>query len=222
MTGAQRREQLIDVAREVFAERGFASTAIEEIAARADVSKPVVYEHFGGKDGLYSVVIEREVTALLTTLREALRGDSSRQLLEQATIAFLQHIEENPEGFRILIRDRAVGSPFHTQQSIIGDIATSVEGLIRDVFVRQRIDTVSVPLYAQMLVGIVAQTGRWWLDNGMPDRRTVATHVVNFAWNGLSGMDPDPLLVTELPPRARREMESAQAREQDRSRPAPR
>lgn len=205
MTGAERREQLIVVAREVFAERGFGSTAIEEIAARAEVSKPVVYEHFGNKDALYSVVIEREVTTLVETMRRALQGDSSRQRLEQATIAFLQHIEDNPEGFRILIRDRAVGSPVGTQQSIIGDIATRVEGLIRAVFERQGIDTASVPIYTQMLVGIVAQTGRWWLDAGRPDRRWVATHLVNLAWNGLSGMDPDPMLVTELPPRARTE-----------------
>ena len=205
MTGPERREQLIGVAREVFAERGFGSTAIEEIAARAEVSKPVVYEHFGSKEGIYSVVIEREVSALVATMREALRGDSSRQLLEQATIAFLQHIEDNPEGFRILIRDRALGSPVGAQQSIIGDIATRVEGLIRVVFERQGIDTATVPLYAQMLVGIVAQTGRWWLDAGHPDRRMVATHVVNLAWNGLSGMDANPMLVTELPPRARTE-----------------
>jgi AcrR family transcriptional regulator len=52
MTGKQRREQLLDVGRALFAERGFDGTSIEEISARAGVSKPVVYEHFGGKEGL--------------------------------------------------------------------------------------------------------------------------------------------------------------------------
>ena len=56
MTGDQRRQQLIDVAREVFGARGYGPTSIEEIAARAGVSKPVVYEHFGGKEGIYAVV----------------------------------------------------------------------------------------------------------------------------------------------------------------------
>ena len=56
MTAAERREQLIEVARGLFAERGFEGSAIEEVANRAAVSKPVVYEHFGGKDGLYTAV----------------------------------------------------------------------------------------------------------------------------------------------------------------------
>jgi len=51
MTGQERRQQLLDVGRRLFAERGFEGTSIEEIAAQAGVSKPVVYEHFGGKEG---------------------------------------------------------------------------------------------------------------------------------------------------------------------------
>jgi AcrR family transcriptional regulator len=54
MSSAQRREQLIAIARQIFAERGFDATSIEEIAARAKVSKPVVYEHFGGKGSMPS------------------------------------------------------------------------------------------------------------------------------------------------------------------------
>ena len=65
MTGKQRREQLIDVGRKLFADKGFEGTTVEEIAARAGVSKPVVYEHFGGKEGLYAVVVDREIRALL-------------------------------------------------------------------------------------------------------------------------------------------------------------
>ena len=62
LSSAQRREQLLTIAREVFAERGFEGTSVEEIAARAGVSKPVVYEHFGGKDGAYQAVVEKETT----------------------------------------------------------------------------------------------------------------------------------------------------------------
>ena len=62
MTGKERREQLLDIGRRLFAERGLDGTSIEEIAAQAGVSKPVVYEHFGGKEGLYAVVVDREVS----------------------------------------------------------------------------------------------------------------------------------------------------------------
>ncbi len=59
MTGSERRQQLIEIAKSLFAERGYDGTSIEEIALRANVSKPVVYEHFGGKEGLYAVVVDR-------------------------------------------------------------------------------------------------------------------------------------------------------------------
>ena len=65
MTGRERREQLIGIGRKLFAEKGFEGTTVEEIAAQAGVSKPVVYEHFGGKEGLYAVVVDREIQALL-------------------------------------------------------------------------------------------------------------------------------------------------------------
>src|SRR6201991_1502436 len=83
MTGTQRREQLLDVGRTLFAERGFEATSIEEIAARAGVSKPVVYEHFGGKEGLYAVVVDREMEHLLETVTQSLVGGHPRQKIEQ-------------------------------------------------------------------------------------------------------------------------------------------
>ena len=70
MTAAERREQLIRVSRELFANRGFEGTSVEEIAASAGVSKPVVYEHFGGKEGIYAVVVDRETRALHDAIHE--------------------------------------------------------------------------------------------------------------------------------------------------------
>jgi len=106
MSAAQRREQLIAIGRQIFAERGFDATSIEEVAARAKVSKPVVYEHFGGKEGLYAVVVDREVRALLYRITTALTAGHPRELLEQAALALLDYIEEETDGFRVLVRDR--------------------------------------------------------------------------------------------------------------------
>ena len=72
MSGFARREQLVTVGRSLFAEKGFGATSVEEIAARAKVSKPVVYEHFGGKEGLYAVIVDREVQALISSLQTSL------------------------------------------------------------------------------------------------------------------------------------------------------
>ena len=65
MSAQQRREQLLSVGKALFASRGYEAVTVEEIAAAAEVSKPVVYEHFGGKEGLYAVVVDREMETLL-------------------------------------------------------------------------------------------------------------------------------------------------------------
>jgi AcrR family transcriptional regulator len=194
MTAAERREQLIEIARTVFSEKGYDGASVEEIAARAEVSKPVVYEHFGGKEGLYAVVVDREVRQLLAMMRDALTADSPRVLIEQAAIALLDYIEQSSEGFRILVRDSPLGSASGSYVSIIGDIATRVEGILVDQFKRRGFDPRTAPMYAQMLVGMVGTTGQWWLDARKPAKEVVAANLVNLAWNGLSGLEANPAL----------------------------
>ena len=197
MTAAERREQLVDIARGLFAERGFDGASIEEIAARAVVSKPVVYEHFGGKEGLYAVVVDREVRQLLGMMQGSLDADHPRVLLEQAAFALLDYIEQAPDGFRILVRDSPIGSASGSFVSIIGDIASRVEHILAAEFSARGFDAEVAPLYAQMLVGMVGTTGQWWLDAREPQKQVVAEHLVNLAWNGLAGLEAKPTLRTK-------------------------
>jgi AcrR family transcriptional regulator len=194
MTGKERRQQLLDIGRSLFAERGFEATSIEEIAARAGVSKPVVYEHFGGKEGLYAVVVDREMQRLTDRVVSALDADHPRELLEQAALVFLSYIEDETDGFRILIRDSPVASTTGTFSSLIGDIASQVEYILRNQFKSRGFDPKLAALYSQALVGMVALTGQWWLDERKPKRDEVAAHLVNLAWNGLSHLEHKPKL----------------------------
>ncbi|MFF5206576.1 TetR family transcriptional regulator [Streptosporangium sp. NPDC000396] len=227
MSGKERREQLIQISRTLFAEKGFDGTSVEEIAATANVSKPVVYEHFGGKEGVYAVVIDREMQKLLGMVTEALSASHSLIKLERAALALLAYVEENSEGFRILVRDSHAASGTGTFASLINDIASQVEDVMVDEFVERGYDPKLAPMYAQMLVGMVALTGQWWLDVRKPSREEVAAHLVNLAWNGLTGLDPRPRLTASsrgmeqrrapLPPRPTekelREMGKARERE---------
>ncbi len=177
MTGAQRRQQLLDIGRELFGQKGYEATSIEEIAARADVSKPVVYEHFGGKEGLYAVVVDREM----------------QRLLERAALVLLDYIEEDTEGFRVLTRDAPpVTSGLGTFSSLIGEVARKVEHILADQFAERGYDPQLAELYSQALVGMVALVGQWWLDNRSPHKHEVAAHLVNLAYNGLAHLDPHP------------------------------
>jgi AcrR family transcriptional regulator len=196
MSGKERREQLLDIGRTVFAAKGFDGTSVEEIADKAGVSKPVVYEHFGGKEGLYAVVVDREVRRLLDRITASLVGNHPRELLEQAAGALLDYVEKDTDGFRILVRDSPVASSGGTFASMISDIATQVEHVLAGEFKRRGYDPKLAGLYSQALVGMVALTGQWWLDARKPKRDEVAAHLVNLAWNGLSHLEPKPRLRT--------------------------
>ncbi|WP_405390323.1 TetR/AcrR family transcriptional regulator [Streptomyces sp. NBC_01102] len=195
MTGKERREQLLDIGRTLFADKGFEGTSVEEIAARAGVSKPVVYEHFGGKEGLYAVVVDREMRQLLDLVTGALTAGHPRELLEQAAFALLDYIETYTDGFRILVRDSPVAQSTGTFASLISDIATQVEDILGMEFKARGFDPKLAPLYAQALVGMVALTGQWWLDVRKPKKAEVAAHLVNLAWHGLENLESKPRLI---------------------------
>ncbi|MGC5343731.1 TetR/AcrR family transcriptional regulator [Streptomyces sp. DT24] len=195
MTGKERREQLLDIGRTLFADKGFEGTSVEEIAARAGVSKPVVYEHFGGKEGLYAVVVDREMRQLLDMVTGALTAGHPRELLEQAAFALLDYIETYTDGFRILVRDSPVAQSTGTFASLISDIATQVEDILGLEFKARGFDPKLAPLYAQALVGSVALTGQWWLNVRKPKKAEVAAHLVNLAWHGLENLESRPRLI---------------------------
>ena len=190
MTAQQRREQLLNVGKALFAARGYEAVTVEEIAAVAEVSKPVVYEHFGGKEGLYAVIVDREMQTLVRQLTEALNGTHPRQLLEQAAMALFDYIEGDTDGFRVLVRDSPV--PTGSFASLIVEVADHVEHLLARQFKARGYNTKLAPMYSQMLVGMVALTGQWWLDVRKPDKQDVVAHMVNLAYNGLSHLEHKP------------------------------
>ena len=196
MSGFERREQLVEIGRSLFAQKGFDATSVEEIASKAKVSKPVVYEHFGGKEGLYAVIVDREVQALVTKLHTSLESSARpRILLENATLALLDYIESHTDGFRVLVRDAPTDRTQGSFSSVLGDVASRVEYRLAEQFSHTDINANLAPLYAQMLVGLIAQVGQWWLDDRRMKKDEVAAHVVNLVWNGIRNMRPSPSLV---------------------------
>jgi AcrR family transcriptional regulator len=197
MSGQQRREQLIGVGRKLFAEKGYEAVSVEEIASEAAVSKPVVYEHFGGKEGLYAVIVDREMNVLLEMITNSLTGDHPRLLLEQAGLALFEYIEDETDGFRILVRDSPVSMSTGSFASLILEVAARVEHVLATQFKSRGFNPKFSEMYAQMLVGMVALTGQWWLDARKPKKREVVAHVVNLAWNGLSHLESEPSLTSD-------------------------
>ncbi len=196
MTSYQRREQLIEIGRSLFAAKGFEAVSVEEIAATAKVSKPIVYEHFGGKEGLYAVVVDREMRALTDTLINALSDPQAhpRQIVERTALALLTYVEENAEGFRVLTRDSPKTDPAGSFNSLLGDISIRVEDILTEAFKRQHLPAKGVPYYAQMLIGMTVYTCQYWADQRKISKEQLAAHIVNLAWYGLSRMEAKPEL----------------------------
>src|SRR4030095_11954750 len=159
LTAADRRAQLIDVGRAVFAERGFEATSVEEIAARAKVSKPIVYEHFGGKEGLYAVVVDREVEHIVARIGEAVATGSPRDRLEQAVIAYLRYVKERPDGFAVLLRDAPRTENRGPLPALMYELADRIGAVFTDQFRRAGFAAQAAPIFAHPLVGRVGLGG---------------------------------------------------------------
>jgi AcrR family transcriptional regulator len=197
LTAAARRAQLIDVGRGVFATRGYEATSVEEIATRAKISKPIIYEHFGGKEGLYAVIVDREVEHIVRRIVDAMSTGSPRQRLEQAALAFLTYVEERPDGFAVLLRDAPPSKRSGEMPALMYDLADRVGDIFAEQFRTAGYDAKAAPIYAHALVGMVAFVGQWWTESRKrPPAETVASHIAALAWMGLRHLPKRPALMT--------------------------
>jgi len=196
LTAVARRAQLIEIGREVFAERGYGATSVEEIATRAKVSKPILYDHFGGKEGLYAVVVDRELEHIVKRISKAVATGSPRARLEQATLAYLTYVQERPLGFAVLLRDAPQQQRSGEMPALMYDLADRVGDVFTEQFREAGYDPKSAPVYAHALVGMVAFVGQWWTESDKPPSvESVASHIAALAWKGLRHLPKQPGLM---------------------------
>lgn len=194
----ERRSQLVDVGRAVFAKRGYEATSVEEIAKRARVSKPIVYEHFGGKEGLYAVIVDREMDYVVRRITEAIGEGSPRERVERASLAFLAYVRDHPDGFAVLSQDSPVTATRGRMSSLLNELAERVGHVFVRALEDAGYDTRSAPIYAHALVGMVTFVGKWWTDVRSPPIEEVAEHMGALAWMGLRHLPKKPKLKARL------------------------
>ncbi len=194
LTASARRTQLLEIARKVFAENGYEATSMEEIAARAKVSKPIVYEHFRGKEGLYAVLVDREMEHVVTRISEAIASGTPRERVEHAALAFLSYVRDEPDGFLVLSRDAPVALAHGGMSSLLNDVAERVATVFSSTFREAGYDSRTAPIYAHALVGMVTFVGQWWTETRKPQIEVVASHIAALAWMGLRHLPKHPKL----------------------------
>lgn len=196
LSGLERRTQLIEVGRALFAEKGYDATSVEEIAERAKVSKPVVYDHFGGKEGLYAVVVDREMDHVTEKISGAIADGDPRDRLEAATMAFLSYVKERPDGFAVLSRDSPSAAGM---ANLLAEVAKRVGDVFVAEFKRTGYNPKAAPIYAQALIGMVAFVGGWWRENPKMSIEEVSSHVVALSWMGLRHLPTKPIRPKKRP-----------------------
>ena len=192
LSGADRRAQLIAVGCAVFAKHGYDAASMEEVAREAGVSKPVVYEHFGGKEGLYAVVLDREISTIVEGIARGIAQGGPRERFQGAVVAFLTYAKDHPEGFAVLTRD----PPREQTRGGIAQVLEDVSGRVGSVFAHELKRLGYNPelsgLYANALIGMVTQVGQWWSANPQMPVDDVAKHVVALGWMGLRHLPKEP------------------------------
>ena len=196
LTASARRAQLIDVGRAVFARRGYEAASVEEIAEQAKVSKPIVYEHFHGKEGLYAVVVDREMEYVVRRIADAISSGPPRERMERAALAFLTYVKDHPDGFAVLAHNAPVESARGGMSSLLNDVAERVGDVFAATFKDAGYDPKSAPIYAHALIGMVTFVGQWWTEARKPHVEEVANHLAALAWMVLRHLPKRPTLST--------------------------
>jgi len=198
LPASERRAQLIEVGRSVFAKHGYEGTSVEEIAKRAKVSKPIIYEHFGGKEGLYAVIVDREMEYVERRITEAISSGSPRERVERASLAFLSYVRDHPDGFAVLSQDSPLSSSRGTISSLLNGLAERVGDVFVSALQEAGYDTKAAPIYANALIGMVTFVGTWWTEERKPNIEEVAKHISALAWMGLRHLPKRPTLRRRL------------------------
>jgi AcrR family transcriptional regulator len=197
MSAAERRAQLIDVGRKVFAQGGYEQTTVEQVADAAHVSKPVIYEHFGGKEGLYAVIVDREMDNVVARITDAIASGEPRDRFAGAVAAFFAYVRDEPDGFALLCHDAPTIVAKGGMSSLLAMVGERVSRVFSDSFKAAGYSPRYAPVYAQALIGMVTFVGRWWMENPSLPVDRVASHLAALAWMGLRHLPkrPDPVPV---------------------------
>ena len=165
MPRADRERQLLDVAEELFAERGFAATSMDELAQRAGVTKPVVYDHFGSKDGVLAAGIARGRAELATLTLAAVEGvDDAGEALRRALHVFFTFVAERGRVWTALMRE-AGGSGVAADGLAAARAQQSALTAIMLGQLHPATDATALSIWAEAIVGACERLSIWWGDH---------------------------------------------------------
>jgi AcrR family transcriptional regulator len=182
---AEREQQMIDVAMELFISTGYQGTSIEDIATTAGVTRPILYNLFGSKDNIYLACLKRARECLNTRLIEAVDSASSfHDRLRAGIEGYFEFVERNPAAWRLLFAGGAAvaGSAAEEAKHLRFDTVGRIVDLLRPFM--SGIETSALEINANALSGAAEQVAKWWLENDQTSRETVVEVLTSLLWAG--------------------------------------
>jgi AcrR family transcriptional regulator len=183
-----RRKQLLGAAREVFVSQGYHAAAMDEIAERAGVSKPVLYQHFPGKLDLYLALLDESVAELVGAVSAALESTTDNSERVPATFrAFFDYVSGAGEAFRLVFESDLSNEPAVRDRldRAISECAEMVSEFISE---DAGVSDSEADLLGMALVGMAQVSARYWLSTERAiDQRTAEELLAKLAWRGISG-----------------------------------
>jgi AcrR family transcriptional regulator len=183
-----RRLQLLGAARDVFVAQGYHAAAMDEIAERAGVSKPVLYQHFPGKLELYLALLDESAEQLVGTMSDALSSTTDNRERVPATFkAFYDFVAGTGEAFRLVFESDLSNEPAVRQRldKTMYDCADMVSQFIRE---DAGVSDEEAHLLGVALVGMAQVTARYWLSTDQVIPKDAAEQLIaKLAWRGISG-----------------------------------
>jgi AcrR family transcriptional regulator len=183
-----RRVQLLRAAQDVFVAQGFHAAAMDDIADRAGVSKPVLYQHFPGKRELYLALLEEQVSELADRVADAMAAtDNNRSRVDAAVGAYFDFIDADGEAFR-LVFESDLRNDADVRAIVDRGTGACVEAIAEVIGADTGADAERALLLAAGLTGLAESSARWWLPRkGTVSRDEAVSLMSALAWRGISG-----------------------------------
>ena len=184
-----RRAVLLEAAQDVFVANGYHSAAMDDIAERAGVSKPVLYQHFPGKLDLYLALVTTHVDVLVATVREALASTSdNKNRIAAAVAAYFDFVDREDQAFRLVFEsdlrnEAAVQDTVERAEQACADAIADV------ISADAGLDKEQATLIAVGMVGLCQIAARYWLrtERAVPKHEAIE-RLSRFAWKGFAGL----------------------------------
>jgi len=182
-----RRAQLLDAAQEIFVAQGYHAASMDDIAAHAGISKPVLYQHFPGKLELYCALLDAHVADLVARVREALeRTTDNRERVRGAIGTYFDFVASDGAAYRLVFESDLRNEPT-VRDRVEAALDSCVVAIAATIAADTGVDPAEAGLLSVGLTGLAEVSARWWLANGEAVSKDRAVELlVSLAWRGLS------------------------------------